>query len=387
VTEAAVAFDAVRRRLGEVEDTLPATELAAELKRLQRARVVLEQTAQEAAAKESGGIRSSLASTDVEAGEAGCVPLPRSSGYAAGQPAMATAGVAYLVRNDPVPRLLAALGRRDAVAPLAVLTELLVAGEGKMDPAATVPAHWRELAAALADGRFTRMKNRLENGDFARVAAGGPTERAADRAGQEPKFLYPRSGELPAGWEVRAIATETGRVALVDPVSGGVRTTDTHLSPWRSAPVRNNQSLASTDVEAGEASRGPVGPRLGEAGGVPAGMRPGRALRIEGAWETQVSQLLPATPGRLHVTSAWMRGHSSPGNDAALILVFLTADGRITGEYRTQTLPKGTSEWRSLLLAATAPADAAWVSVGVAAIRQPVGDWLEAADVELRVDE
>ena len=110
-------------------------------------------------------------------------------------------------------------------------------------------------------------------------------------------------------------------------------------------------------------------------------------MRLEGAWETQVSQLLPATPGRLHVASAWMRGHSSPGNDAALILVFLTADGRITGEYRTQTLPKGTSDWRTLLLAATAPADAAWVSVGVAAIRQPAGDWLEAAAVELRVEE
>jgi hypothetical protein len=38
-------------------------------------------------------------------------------------------------------------------------------------------------------------------------------------------------------------------------------------------------------------------------------------------------------------------------------------------------------------LAATEPADAAWVSVGVAAIRQPAGDWLEAAGLELRVAE
>ena len=228
-----------------------------------------------------------------------------------------------------------------------------------MDPAVVVPAHWRELATALADGRFARMRNRVENGDFSRVASGG----------QEPKYLYPRSGELPAGWEVRAIATETGRVALADPVGGGVRTTDTHLSPLPTAKLAAVQLVRSC---------------LGEAEGVPVGTQPGRVLRIEGAWETQATQLLAATPGRLHVASAQLRGHSSPGNDAALILVFLTADGRITGEYRTQTLPKGTSAWRTLLLAATAPADAAWVSVGVAAIRQPAGDWLEAAGVALK---
>ena len=113
----------------------------------------------------------------------------------------------------------------------------------------------------------------------------------------------------------------------------------------------------------------------------------GRALRIEGAWESQCSTILAATPGRQHVVSARMRGRSSPGNDATLFLVFMTADGRITGEYRTQTLPKGESGWRTLLLAAKAPADAAWVSVGVAALRQPAGDWLEAEEVELKAED
>ena len=301
VTEAAVEFDRVRRALGAAE-SLAAHELAAQLVQLQRARTALERAAR-AAAKGEDGV-SALASVDV----------------------------AFLLRNDPVPRLLAALGQREATAPLAVLAEVQAAGAGPatateigagvpMRLAVKVPAAWRDLAEAFADGRITRLKNRLPNGDFSRVAVGR----------QEPRFLYPRWGELPADWEVRGIATETGRVALV----------------------------------------------AREPGGVP-------ALRIEGAWETQASTILPATPGRLHVLAAQMRGHSSPGNDAAMFLVFMNAEGRITGEYRTQTLPKGESDWRTLLLAAAAPADAAWVSVGVAALRQPAGDWLEAAAVALK---
>ncbi|MBK8476806.1 MAG: hypothetical protein IPL39_11000 [Opitutaceae bacterium] len=297
VTEAAVEFDRVRRALGAAADTILATELAAQLRELQRARVVLELAAQQAAVASGEGT----------------------------PPAMASADVAFLLRNDPVPRLLAALGRREATAPLAALTALKGAGEAPVESAVTVPAPWLDLAAAYADGSLETLKNQLANGDFARAAAGR----------QDPAFLYPLWGGLPAGWTVRGIATETGRVALV------ARTT--------------------------------------EDGGRPAG----RALRIEGAWETQVSTTVAATPGRLQVLSARMRGRSSPGGDAALFLVFVTADGRITGEYRTQTLPKGDNGWRTQLLAATAPADAAWVSVGVTALRQPAGDWLEAAEVEL----
>ena len=284
VTEAAVEFGRVRGALAGAEETITVAELAAQLGQLQRARAVLERSALAAVAS-VGGVS-----------------------------AMATADVGFLLRNDPVPRLLAALGRRDPVAPMAALTELLVVGE-------PVPAHWSELAAACANGRFAQLTNRLANGDFAGVAA----------ARQEPAFLYPRWGELPEGWEVGGMATETGRVALV-----------------------------------------------GAAG------KPGHALRIEGAWESHLSATESALPGRLVVASARMRGQSSPGADASLFLVFMTADGRMTGEYRMQTLPKGASAWRSMLLAATAPADAAWMSVGVLALRQPAGDWLEVAGVELR---
>jgi hypothetical protein len=284
VTEAAVEFGRVRSALAAAEETITVAELAGLLGQLQRARGELERAAQAA-----------VASVD-------------------GVAAMATADVNFMLRNDPVPRLLAALGRRDPVAPMAVLTELLVAGE-------PVPAHWSELAAACANGRFAQLNNRLANSDFAGVAAGR----------QGPVFLYPRWGELPSGWEMRGMATEAGRVGLV-----------------------------------------------GTAG------QPDRALRIEGAWESQLSTTVPAAPGGLHVVEARMRGQSSPGADAALFLVFMTAEGRLTGEYRTQALPKGESGWRSMLLAATAPADAAWVSVGVSALRQPAGDWLEVAGVELR---
>ncbi len=342
VTEAAVEYARVRNALASDEGTMTSEELAGQLGQLQRARAVLERAAQVAAeigSAEDGSCISRLMGH--QAGEAGGVPLLRSSQrrthwnaakYAAEgtPPAMATGDVAFLLRNDPVPRLLAALGRREATAPLAALTALRGAGEGPMNSAVTVPAPWLDLAAACADGSLEKPKNQLENGDFSRVAT----------ARQEPAFLYPRWGELPAGWTVRGIATETGRVALVK----------------------------------GEVGRGPLGPRLG------------RALRIEGAWETQVSTMVAATPGRLQVLSARMRGRSSPGGDAALFLVFVTADGRITGEYRTQTLPKGENAWRTQLLAATAPADAAWVSVGVTALRQSAGDWLEAAEVELLGD-
>jgi len=180
---------------------------------------------------------------------------------------------------------------------------------------------WRRLAQALADGSLAAAENLAGNPFFA--------ERA--EAGADPDFLHPRDGARPAVWQVQAMSTETGRVARV--------------------------------------SNGPAA----------------RALRIEGAWDTQVFQWLPAEPGRLHVATGRLRGASSPGNDAGLFLSFLTKERTATGEARMQLLPKGESaEWRTQILADVAPADAAWVGVGVGASRQGPADWLEAAAVELR---
>ncbi len=202
---------------------------------------------------------------------------------------------------------------------------------GRQDPAAprrllaaadaAEVAPWARLATAWADGSLAAAENIAVNAAFADRA-----ERGAD-----PEFLYPRGGVLPASWEVRAMPTENGRVGRV-----------------------------------------PNGPAA-------------RALRIEGGWDTQVFQWLPAVPGRLYVASARLRGNSYPGNDAGLFLTFLTASKTPTGVHRMQSLPKGlTTDWREHTLADEAPADAAWVGVGVGASRQVAADWLEAAAVELR---
>ncbi|HQF39925.1 MAG TPA: DUF4838 domain-containing protein [Opitutaceae bacterium] len=285
VTEAAGTFDGLRRELAApAAETLPAAELGARLVGWLRARAAFN--------------RALAAATGGEA------------------PALATRGADFLLRNDPVPGLLASLGRRDRVAPLAALAELTIAGE-------PVPAHWAALAVAYAKNRLAGAPERLANGWFGDAAPGG----------LQPDFLHPRSGDIPAGWEVRAAPTEQGRVALGSRILGR------------------------------------------------------RILRVEGAWDTQVTQAQPVQPGELCVAEVQMRGRSSPGNDAALTLAFVDAAGKLVGEYRATMLPKGESTWRRMTLADTAPATARYVVVGLVATRQFDGDWLEAAEATLRVAE
>jgi len=285
VTEAAVAFDRLRRALATADAAkLVPGELGRRLAAMQRARE-----------------RLLLAVGEATQGEA---------------PALATTYIDYLLRNDPVPGLLVRLSRSDRKAPTAALSVLEEAG-------VPVPAHWAALAAALGDERLARASNLLANGTFAKASA----------EGQQPQFLYPRSGELPADWNVRAVATEHGRVAL--------------------------------------------GPAF-------AGLR---VLRIEGAWDTTIGQTQLAVPGRLYVAEVQMRGRSSPGNDAALTLAFVDAGGKTVGDYRSTMLPKGETGWLTLVLAASAPENAKYVVVGLSALRQFGGDWLEATGVSLRVAE
>lgn len=180
---------------------------------------------------------------------------------------------------------------------------------------------WHAMAGALADGRGRRGRNLVENGSF---------ELRGTEA-QQPPFLFPRPGEQPTGWEVMATPTETGRVAV---------------------------------VETEESSR--------------------RMLRVEGAWDTMVYQWVPAKPGRTYVVTAQLRGSSSPGNESALYVRFLSVEGKVLDTIAMQSLATGrTSAWRTLSLAEVAPMTAAWVGVGIGAARQSPGDWLEAGKVEL----
>ena len=109
----------------------------------------------------------------------------------------------------------------------------------------------------------------------------------------------------------------------------------------------------------------------------------GRAVRIEAAWDTQLYQWVPAQPGFTYLATARLRGASSPGNDAGLVLTFLAASGEVLAS-AAQWLPKGsTAAWRPSALGDLAPPEAGWVGFGVSGQRQQAGDWLEAGDFEL----
>jgi hypothetical protein len=190
---------------------------------------------------------------------------------------------------------------------------------------AAVPIPWNSMAEGLAGG-LSAAPNIAINSSFLDAIAGE----------QEPRFLYSRYGSLPSDWTFRAMPTETGQASLVD-------------------------------------EREPGGARLHR-----------RLVRIEGAWDTQFYQWLPAKPGYAYLATARLRGLSSPGDDSALILTFLSGSGSVLGAW-TQSLPKGeTPRWRVEALCGRAPALAEWVGIGIECERQTPGDWMEADSVELR---
>lgn len=224
---------------------------------------------------------------------------------------------ASLLRNDPVPRLLFGAGRRDPYAPMRILEAV--------GPEAGVQSPWRAVADGLASG-LAAAPNLTANSSFMETAANG----------QEPSYLYPRFGALPAGWTLKAMPTENGRAALAE-----------------------------------ETRSGGAGSRR-------------RSIRIEGAWDTQVYQWLPTKPGFVYLATARLKGRSSPGCDAALFLTFLSGGGDVLASWM-QSLPKGDApSWHTGALGDRAPAQAAWVGVGVGCSRQTAGDWMEADSVELR---
>jgi hypothetical protein len=223
--------------------------------------------------------------------------------------------LAGFLRDDPVPRLLLLAGRRDPREPGRLLR---AAG-----PEAASTETWRAVADAFAAGSPESAPTIARNSSF----------REAARHGQEPRYLYPLFGDIPANWEMRAMPTEAGRVSLggADPADGS------------------------------------------------------RPLRIEGSWDDQVYQWLPSKPGAAYLATARLRGRSSPGDDSSLLLAFLSGAGAVVGTRSRESLPKGlTPDWRTSALAGIAPEGAAWVGVGVEASRQARGDWLEASDIELR---
>lgn len=185
--------------------------------------------------------------------------------------------------------------------------------------------------AALEDSPIVAGARLLAGRDMPNLAANGSFELEGEP--MRPEFLFLRYGALPLAWRCQAMPTEHGRVAVIE-----------------------------TDAHAGA-----------------------RALRVEGAWDTEVFRWIPALPGRIYVLTGWLRGRVSPGNKSALVLSFRDADNKPVGEHRMQALPAGrTDGWTELALADHAPVDAAWVGLGVSVARQVDGDWSEADDVQLR---
>ncbi|HUG13248.1 MAG TPA: DUF4838 domain-containing protein [Opitutaceae bacterium] len=171
----------------------------------------------------------------------------------------------------------------------------------------------------------------LAGRDVPNLAANGSFELEGDP--MRPEFLFQRYGALPLAWRCQAMPTERGRVAVVE-----------------------------TDAHAGA-----------------------RALRVEGAWDTEVFRWIPALPGRIYVLTGWLRGRISPGNTSALVLSFLDADNRPIGEHQLQSLPVGRADdWTEVVLADRAPEGVAWVGFGVSVARQVGSDFVEADDVQLR---
>lgn len=293
VTEAFVAFDEKRRWLqGAVASDgafkVRERELARMIGEWVDARVALEKAL--AGAKEAAG------------------------GFAA----MTGTQLPHFVRNDPVPRLLWLAGQRDAPMPARLLAEA-----SKRE---TCDKAWRLLADARLRDAWEVAPELLRNGSLAEAAG----------VRQEPGFLFPAWGELPAGWQVSAVATERGRTALL-PGEPGVS---------------------------------------------------GRGVRIEGAWDTQVFQWQRADAGNVYLARATMRGWVSPGSDAGLFFTFLAEDGKVVGTHRMQTLPKWTETgWVETVLADRAPEGTAWIGLGFGASRQGAKDWLEVRGCSLRAAE
>lgn len=283
--------------------------------------VAFDATRRELAAMTDGSFADGLGSEAALAGAIGRLARQRTRLDAAFQ---ASRGNATLAPENPD---LAGVERNDPVPRLLWLA-------GRSDPKAPLrilemagpgaAGHgpWRNLADSMACGRLETAPNLAGNSSFAETTG----------VGQAPRFLFPHSGLQPANWIVHAMPTEMGSVGVVD--GGGFAR---------------------------------------------------RAVRICGAWDTQVYQWIPAVPGRLYIATAMLRGRSSPGNDSSLYLTFLAKGGKVAGEPCMQSLPKGlTGGWRSMALAAGAPPTAAWVGIGIGSSRQAPGDWTEATVIELK---
>ena len=131
-----------------------------------------------------------------------------------------------------------------------------------------------------------------------------------------------------------------------------------------------------SSVEPAERHIGEVTPTAAHSGVV--------GLHVSGAVNSTVFQWCPATPGHLYVATVAARGRVTSSDVASLVLTYLDAGGHLIGASMNARLPDGTwADWVQLRQGARAPANAAWVGVGVLLQNQLPGDWADFDDFSL----
>ena len=82
--------------------------------------------------------------------------------------------------------------------------------------------------------------------------------------------------------------------------------------------------------------------------------------------------------------AAYLRGQLSSSARVMLSISWLDASQRLIGSRRVRFIPTSTTEWTRIRVGQASPVNAAWVAVGIVAISQLPGDWVDVDDVSLR---
>jgi hypothetical protein len=130
--------------------------------------------------------------------------------------------------------------------------------------------------------------------------------------------------------------------------------------------------------------------RVEPAENVVAAVMPGAArtgnggLRLANQKYASVFAWSPLQQARGYEVAAYLRGQLSSSARVMLSVSWLDASQRMIGSRRVRFVPNATQEWTRLRVGQAAPANAAWVSLGITVLYQLPGDWVDIDDVSLR---
>jgi hypothetical protein len=107
-------------------------------------------------------------------------------------------------------------------------------------------------------------------------------------------------------------------------------------------------------------------------------------LRLANHKYASVFAWSPMPQARGFEVAAYLRGRLSSSARVMLTVSWLDASQKIIDSRRVRFIPTSTTAWTRLRVGQTAPADAAWVGVGISVAYQLPGDWVDVDDVSLR---